>query len=1153
VTAGAAVAARPAAGLEGERRVITLLFCDVTGSTALAGELDPEEWAEIMDLAFKRLIEPVYRYGGVVARLMGDSLLAFFGAPVAHEDDPQRAVLAGLDILAGAQAYRREVREQRGLDFNVRVGINTGLVVVGRVGSEQAGEYTAMGDAANLAARMEQTALPGTLQIGEDTYQAVAGLFEIDPLGPIEVKGKKEPVPAYRVLGRRPGSLRERGVPGLRSAMLGRDTELHLLQARVDELLAGQTGLAAAVIGEAGLGKSRLAAELHRWLERQGLLALGDAKTPLAWYEGRTLSYQSHTPYAPFVDLLPGMLGFQPGQPLDYAQIKAGVAGYCPAPDTTAPFLAVLLGIEVGAEDAERVVYLDPPNLRRRIFAALETYLDYFTRRQPLVLVFEDLHWADEASLALLEHLLAAASRLPLLWLFLLRPNPQDPAWTFHERLVQALPERYTCLQLQPLSEAQARDLVGNLLRIEDLPERVRALILRKADGNPFFVEEVIRSLLDSGLVVRQGERWVAAREIERVAISDTLSGVITARLDRLDEAARRVTQEAAVIGREFAYPALLDLHEQRNGQPLEVSLQILLERDLLREKTPGPPRRFAFKHILTQETAYQSLLHSRRRALHLRAAGHYQRAAPEQSGEIARHFLEAGQPARALPYLVAAGERAAHTYAAPEAIRYYRQAVEALSAAPDAALGRQAYEGLGSALSLADRIDEARSAYQAMRVFGQDLGDVPIQVSALNKLSDTLVMRLGQLQEADPLLSDAERLAREAPDLPGLVEMFLVRCAVCNLSGDFPGAVRYLDESVRVNQSLGQPGDVAVGLVHIANTQLYMTEFAQSWETAQQGLLLAQEIGNRLLQAELLSEAFVFGCLHQGDFNAAFRSAAEAVETAAQIGATGPESMAALNAGRIALEMGDPETALTYLERAVRAGEAYGMPYLAAAAQSALGHAYMQFGPAYHAQAARAQARAVELLDLPGGNIAGGLAWLDLGFSALARGDPQQAAGFFQQGLDVPTPLVQLTRPYHLAGMALAHAQRGDLPAAQATLDQARIFAEGKNMRDAFPLLRLAQARLHLARGDQAADAYGPAVAAFDRAAELAASAGLRPTLWQAHAGAARALTLIGQPEQAAARLAQARAVVEDIAAGMSQDNNRRAYLDSALAQINL
>ena len=312
--------ARAAGGVQGERRIITMLFCDVQGSTAAAEKLDPEEWAEIMNGAFEHLIAPVYRYEGTLARLMGDAILAFFGAPITHEDDPQRAVLAALEIIERSSSYREEVQRSWGVDFNVRVGINTGLVVVGEVGSDLRVEYTAMGDAVNLAARMEQTAEPGTVQISEGTYRLVAPLFDIEDLGGVQVKGKKEPVQSYRVLRERalPGKLR--GIAGLDSTMVGREDDIKTLIDGIEALRHGRAQIFS-IMGEAGLGKSRLIAELRHTLAGGSASATNGAEPAgaydadqraVGWYEGRSLSFETSTAYAPFANLFSACFDLRP-------------------------------------------------------------------------------------------------------------------------------------------------------------------------------------------------------------------------------------------------------------------------------------------------------------------------------------------------------------------------------------------------------------------------------------------------------------------------------------------------------------------------------------------------------------------------------------------------------------------------------------------------------------------------------------------------------------------------------------------------------------------------------------------------------------------------------------------------------------------------
>ena len=422
-----------------------------------------------------------------LARLMGDAVLAFFGAPITHEDDPQRAVLAALETIERTVSYRKEVQRRWGVDFNVRVGINTGLVVVGEVGSDLRVEYTAMGDAVNLAARMEQTAELGTVQISEATYRLVAPRFDIEELGGVRVKGKEELVQGYRVLRQSALPGRLRGIAGLDSTMVGRKDEIKTLIDGIEALRYGRAQIFS-VMGEAGLGKSRLVAELRH------ALAAGDALAPdgtelgsgaddahqraVGWYEGRALSFESSTAYAPFARLFSACFYLRPEQTDEgrYELVRSKIRKVLPdRADDTAPFIATLLGIALSNEADERVKYLGPPQLRKRVFVAACDFLKQLAAAQPLVLVFEDLHWVDPTSLELLERVLAITDQVPLMVIGVFRPWKQEPAWRFHEIATRDYSHRYTPIRLEPLDRDDSRQLVANLLHVEDLPEKVRA------------------------------------------------------------------------------------------------------------------------------------------------------------------------------------------------------------------------------------------------------------------------------------------------------------------------------------------------------------------------------------------------------------------------------------------------------------------------------------------------------------------------------------------------------------------------------------------------------------------------------------------------------------------------------------------------------
>jgi class 3 adenylate cyclase/tetratricopeptide (TPR) repeat protein len=669
-------------GHVGERRVVTVLFCDVTGSTALAEGMDPEAWTGIMNAAFEYLIEPVERYGGTIARLMGDAILAFFGAPTAHEDDPQRAVLAGLAIVESISPYREELRSEQDLDFNVRVGINTGLAVVGDVGSEATGEYTAMGDAVNLAARMEQTAAPGTVQIAQDTYALVAPLFECKSLGGITVKGKNEPVPAYQVLGRKaePGHLRGLTSHGISSPLIGRESEFAAAQDALTRLLGGDGGILA-IFGEAGIGKSRLISELRS----AGIRESRQSYQSVQWLEGQTLSYAQTISYWPFQQILREYFAIndEDSEPAALHKLEERIEQLF-AEETTEilPYLASLLSIEVSGDYAERVKYLDGEALGRQVYRASRRFFQRLSEQAPLVLLFDDLHWMDASSAGLLEHLLPLTERVPLLICGVSRPDPETPAARLRQIAEEKYSSSFTLIELAPLSPNDSRRLVQNLLEIDGLPEQARQMILDKADGNPFYLEEIVRELIENGALVQDAStgRWQATQRIEKVTVPDTIQGLLIARIDRLDENLKRVVRRAAVIGRAFLYRvlnAVLDDDRQLEGQ-----LDQLQSVELIREKQRIPELEYIFKHALAQEAAYEGILLQERREVHARVGAAIETLMADRLDEfyglLAYHYSAAEQWEQAQEYLFKAGDQAGSMAADAEALAHYRQAMEA-------------------------------------------------------------------------------------------------------------------------------------------------------------------------------------------------------------------------------------------------------------------------------------------------------------------------------------------------------------------------------------------------------------------------------------------------------------------------------------------
>jgi class 3 adenylate cyclase/tetratricopeptide (TPR) repeat protein len=1110
--------------IAGERKLVTVLFADIVGSTEIAEKLDPEEWGEIVSGAHQIVSDAIYRYEGTIAQLLGDGVLAFFGAPITHEDDPERAVNAALDIIAAIHTYAHALRDQKQIPhFRMRVGLNSGLVVVGNIGSDMHVEYLAIGDTVNLAARMQSAAEPNSTLITENTARMVRHAFDLESRGTLELKGKREPVPAFRVIARKAVTESARGIAGLDSPLVGREREFQTLQSHLAALAHGG-GHIVAVMGEAGLGKSRLMAEVRK-------------TATVAWLEGRSHSYENSTPYAPFIDVLTKAfdLRVEENDADKYAKIKTHAGD-------GAPFLATLLGIQIDGDDRERVQYLEPPQLRGAIFQAVRAFIEQRTIAAPLVLLFDDLHWADATSLDLLEQLMPLAETKSLVLVALFRPQRQEPSWRFHETALRDYAHCYTPLTLEPLNDNDSRALVANLLHIEDLPEQVRALILKKAEGNPFFVEEVIRSLLDSKLVVRQDDHWRATREIENIAIPDTLVGVIGARLDRLDDESKRTAQTASVIGREFQRDILTNIFDAPNT--LEGSLLTLQRREIVREKSLAPAIVYLFKHALTQEAAYSSILLSKRRDLHKRVAECLERIDPERVYDIARHFIQAEENARALPYLIDAGGRALREYSTQEALGYFSRAVEIAQTSSNPALARRAFEGLGNALTLTGEMPRTLQNYQTMLEFAQTHDDAPMQVSALNKLA-LMQMMTGNFANVESNLQRAEQIARAANDRAGLAEMFTVRCGICTGTGDFDGAIKYLGESVELGRELNVKEQMAFGMTHTANTLMFLTKFDDAWQKAQEAMQICEEIGDRQHQAELFAGVFTFVHITRGQFDTAREYGEQGIAIGARIGSAMALADGNWMLGTIARLRGEYEKAIAHFEQGLTAAK-MSFPGMDTLPLGSIGTTLLEISPSFADKAIELHSQVLQMSDNPMVASMSATAWADIGLCALSVGNLARANEMFQKGLNYPTTMGLIVKPNNLLGAAYVALAQEKFDEAMKFVDDARAYADERKMKHQFPEIALAQARIYAARGDHAR-----ALEQFNRAEQLALELKMRPIVWQARAGAAQALDALDRKDEANTKRREAKAMIDEIAELFRDENLRKLFLENATRRI--
>ena len=652
--------------------MVTVLFCDVVGSTALGERLGPERFKVIMDQVLGRIIGAVARYEGTVAQVMGDGVLAFFGAPLAHEDDPERAVRAALDVRDAVGEFSGELQGAYDVTLQVRVGLNTGTVVLSRITDVLEVAYNALGDTVNTAARLQSAAAPGTILTSAATARLVTPLFDLHAVGPLTLKGRSEPLAVFEVVERRTVEGKPRGISGLTSPIVGRDAELAQLDESVRAVVDGR-GQITAIIGEAGIGKSRLVAEAARRYPE------------VRWLEGHCLSYASTIPYFPFVDLLREWLGITAGDPDAKVRIelRAALDGLFGTESAAIyPYLGGLLQLPLEGDAAARLADLSPESLQHQTLHVIRRWAESLSAARPLGLILDDLHWADGASLAMLEELLEVTERASLLLCLLFRPERDHTSWRLNDLARQRFPHRHIEIPLKPLAPTDTERLVTNLLALPEYSAAIRTLILEKAEGNPFFVEEVIRVLIGAGVLVREGPLWRATRTITALDIPDGIQSVLLARIDRLPVQAKRVLQAASVIGRLFFLDTLREmLHEDGAVDAAVVDLQ---RHDLVVERRRIPRPEYRFRHALTQEVAYSTLTEVERLRLHRELAqvleAQYAGRLEEVCGLLAYHFDQAGTHDRAISFLVQAGDKARTEYADQEALRYYARAVELMT-----------------------------------------------------------------------------------------------------------------------------------------------------------------------------------------------------------------------------------------------------------------------------------------------------------------------------------------------------------------------------------------------------------------------------------------------------------------------------------------
>ncbi len=896
--------------LEGERKQVTILFADMKGSMELLADRDPEEARKLLDPVLELMMDAVHRYEGTVNQVMGDGIMALFGAPIAHEDHAVRAAYAALDMQTALRRYAEKVLRSDGVAVKIRVGLNSGEVVVRAIGSDLRVDYTAVGQTTHLAARMEQLANPGAIFLTAHTVRLAEGYIEVKPLGPVPVKGLDALVEVYEMVAAGPlhSRLHAAAARGL-TRFVGRETELERLREALEHAGAGH-GQVVAIVGEPGVGKSRLVWEVTHSHRTHGWSIV----------RASSVSYGNATPYLPLIELLKGYFKIQARD--DHRDIREKVMGKLLTLDEALkPGLPALLGLlDVPLEDPEWLA-LDPPRRRQRTLDMVKRLLLRESQVQPLLAIFEDLHWIDTETQALLDGLVESVPTARVLLLVNYRPEYGHP-WSGKTY--------YTQLRLDPLPPERAEELLQTLLGNDRSLVPLARLLVQRTEGNPFFLEESVRTLAETGVLAGERGAYELAKRLDDIQVPATVQAVLAARIDRLPPEEKALLQTAAVIGKDVPYPlleAIADLPED----DLRRSLADLQAGEFLYEATLFPDLAYTFKHALTHEVAYGGLLQERRRALHGRVVQAIERLSadrlPEHVEHLAHHAFRGAMWDKAVSYLRQAGARALARSAHREAAARFEQAVEAVERLP------------------------------------RDADTIRISIDLRVDLR-TALYPLGEVDRIRHHLHVGERLATEMGDQSRMGRMVAFQAHLAWSAGDPSRAIELAERALALADDTRDLGLRVLATFFLGQACHAHGDYRRGIEVLTTNLeqLPAEMVGERFgmaLPASVVTRAWLALCLADvGRFGEAQARADEAVRITRTVA---PQPYSDFHSqwavGGVCALKGDLASAIPALERAVEVARHGNLHLMAAAGMGRLGYAYLLAGRIQEAIAGLEQA----------------------------------------------------------------------------------------------------------------------------------------------------------------------------------------------------
>ena len=1021
--------------LEGERKQVTVLFADLKGSLELLAERDPEEARQLLDPVLERMIEAVHRYEGIVNQVMGDGIMALFGAPIAHEDHAVRACYAALRMQETVARYGDEMQRSHGVPVQIRVGLNAGEVVVRAIDSSLHMDYTAVGQTTHLAARMEQMAKPGSVFTTGETLRLAAGFIQVKALGPIAVKGLADPVEVFELVGA--SSTRTRmqafAARGL-TRFVGRQAELAALRQALERAGTGH-GQVVAVIGEPGVGKTRLVYEFIRSHRTHGWLVL----------ESSSVSYGKATAYLPVRDLLKAY--FQIDDRDDGRKVREKLTGKLLTLDATlGPTLPAFLALlDVPVED-QHWQDLDPTQRRQRTIEAIKQLLLRESQVQPLLLVFENLHWIDAETQAVLDRLIESLPTARLLLIVNYRPEYQH-GW--------GSKTYYTQVRLDPLPTTSAEELLQALLGDDPSLVPLKRLLIERTEGNPFFLEESVRALVETGVLVGERGAYRLAKPLESMQVPATVHAVLAARIDRLPLEEKRLLQTAAVIGTEVPF-ALLQAIGELSEVELRRGLGHLQAAEFLYETSLFPELEYTFKHALTHEVTYGSLLQERRRALHasiVEASERlYANRLPEQAERLAQHAFRGEVWDKAVAYCRQAGTKAYARSALREVVACSEQALEALRHLP------------GSRATQEQAID--------------------LRFDLRNAL-----WSLGEIRQMLDHLREAATLAEALDDQPRLGRVSAYMCRYCREMGDHDGAVESGQHALVVATALGDFALQVMTQHYLGVAYHTLGDYPRAMGLLRgnveslTGDLLRERFGTGALPA-VISRAWLARCLAElGVFPEGIVHGEEAVRIAEAVDHPNSLIHAYLGVGLLSLRTRDLSRVIPVLERCLDLCRVYNILLWFPETASALGCAYALFGRVAEALPLLEE---VEQTSAAMGTVGGHT--LRVGYVSeayLLAGRMQEAVHFAERALNLARAHKERGHEawaLRLFGEIAVHQSPPEIESAAHYYRQARALAEELGMRPLVAHYHLGLGTLHsrIGRADQARTDLTAAIALY-------------------------------------------------------------------------